>query len=85
MRSVSWAAEAACKGSKGSLFYSEDGAEERKAKAICGLCSVRVECLEFALASREPDGIWGGLNARQRRRLMRERQAAAISVLVGIR
>ena len=85
MRSVSWAAEAACKGSKGALFYAENENEERKAKAICGLCSVRVECLEFALASREPDGIWGGLNPRQRRRLVRERQSASVSILVGTR
>ena len=85
MRSVSWAAEAACKGGKGSLFYAESENDERKAKAICSLCSVRVQCLEFAIASREPDGIWGGLNPRQRRRLVRERQVASVSILVGSR
>ncbi len=69
----------------GSLFYSDDEGAERKAKAICGLCGVRVECLEFALASREPDGIWGGLNPRQRRRLLRDRQSVAVSILVGSR
>ncbi|MDA8277799.1 MAG: WhiB family transcriptional regulator [Actinomycetota bacterium] len=83
MRSVSWAAEAACRGSKGSLFYSDCETEERKAKAICSLCCVRIQCLEFALSSREPDGIWGGLNPRQRRRIIRERESVSVSILVG--
>jgi WhiB family redox-sensing transcriptional regulator len=43
---------------------------ERRAKAICVDCSVRRECLEYALAIREPHGIWGGLNEGERRDLL---------------
>jgi WhiB family redox-sensing transcriptional regulator len=43
---------------------------ERRAKAICVDCSVRRECLGYALAIREPHGIWGGLNEGERRELL---------------
>ena len=41
----------------------------RDAKRVCSGCSVRAECLEFALANDERFGIWGGLSERERRRL----------------
>lgn len=39
------------------------------AKDLCAQCDVRIECLEAALAQREPAGIWGGLAPDERRRL----------------
>ncbi len=74
MQVQSWREDAACKGVQPGLFYPESDLEERKAKAVCGLCKVRDCCLEFALNSGEPEGIWGGLNSRQRRRLVRSRR-----------
>lgn len=43
---------------------------ERRAKSICAGCSVRKDCLEYALRIREPHGIWGGLNEAERRTLL---------------
>ena len=43
---------------------------ERRAKEICTTCSVRRECLDYALAIREPHGIWGGLNELERKQLL---------------
>ncbi len=40
---------------------------ERRAKAICAGCSVRLPCLEYATGIREPHGIWGGLTELERR------------------
>src|SRR6202035_1657831 len=30
------------------------------AKAVCAGCDVRAECLEFAIASNQEYGVWGG-------------------------
>ena len=46
-------------------------ARERRAKAVCASCPVRVECLEHAIAVDERYGIWGGLT-QDERRLLRE-------------
>jgi WhiB family redox-sensing transcriptional regulator len=46
---------------------------EREAKAICRSCSVRGPCREYAIAIREPHGIWGGLNELERRVLIERR------------
>ena len=37
-----------------------------EAKAICGACPVRAECLESAMQSGERWGIWGGLTPEER-------------------
>ena len=40
-------------------------------------CPVREACLEHAIAVREKHGVWGGLTARERRRLIRRRRRSA--------
>ena len=40
-----------------------------KAIAICGGCSVREECLQYALETNQEAGVWGGYAEDDRRRL----------------
>jgi WhiB family redox-sensing transcriptional regulator len=47
-------------------------------KSICRECGVRDACLEFAITTGEKFGIWGGMSERERRRVRRERQVAAV-------
>jgi WhiB family redox-sensing transcriptional regulator len=39
------------------------------ARRICGACTVNEECLEFALATNQEAGIWGGATEEERRKL----------------
>lgn len=48
----------------------EREAREAKAKAICADCPVRAECLDWALSTREPHGVWGGRSERERKQLL---------------
>lgn len=41
------------------------------ARAICESCSVRQECLDYALKNRIPFGIWGAKTERERLRMLR--------------
>lgn len=77
-----WQDDAACSGHPLSLFFGMDGERgdikvlrERQAKAVCALCPVRRECLDYALSRPEKYGTWAGLNederASERRRRMR--------------
>lgn len=43
------------------------------AKAVCAGCPVREVCLEYALATREPDGVWGGMTPEERNLEIRRR------------
>ena len=78
---IDWQDRALCRGANADLFFAphhlekkeERDAREAQAKAVCARCPVRQECLEFALAVREPHGIWGGLNETERRRLLTKR------------
>jgi len=80
---MEWQDLANCRGADPDLFFPERGASTRTAKAICRECTVRVDCLEFAIVSSEKFGIWGGLSERERRKIRRERQIAARRRMAG--
>jgi len=52
----------------------------QQAQAVCARCPVRPHCLDFALATGQEFGIWGGHDERQLRLLRREGRAAATEV-----
>ncbi|HWG75033.1 MAG TPA: WhiB family transcriptional regulator [Acidimicrobiales bacterium] len=77
MKTIVWRQRAACRGVDPDIFFPVSDEEAEEAKAICAGCSVREACLEYALANREYDGVWGGATERERRRLIRQRRKSA--------
>ena len=75
--SLAWRQHAACRGLDPEIFYPVTDEEATSAKSVCGLCSVRHACLEYALTVREKEGIWGGATERERRRIIRQRRRAS--------
>lgn len=81
LASPGWRVDAQCRSKNAVYFFApphferkgEKDAREGAARALCGSCKVRPECLEYALAAQEPHGIWGGHNELERRRLLRKR------------
>lgn len=71
LETLPWAAEAKCLQADPETFFPEKGGSTREAKRICSECTVRNECLEYALDHDEKFGIWGGLSERERRKLKR--------------
>ena len=61
------------------LFYPDLGQQARPAKAWCAVCPVRQACLEYALASCERWGVWGGLTEHERRAVLRSQRRAVAS------
>ena len=69
-----WRTRSACRDSDPDIFFpvgSSGPAVEQidTARRICNACPVASECLEFALATNQEAGIWGGLTEEDRRRL----------------
>jgi WhiB family redox-sensing transcriptional regulator len=86
MIDTSWQDYANCLGVDPDLFFPERGASTREAKEVCRGCIVKADCLEYALASGEKFGIWGGMSERERRRIRRQRaqeRARRAAVLAG--
>jgi len=71
---TTWRREAACRDLDTGIFFPLSDDDAGPAKAVCAACPVREECLEFALATRQGDGIWGGLTETERRRQRRRRE-----------
>lgn len=78
---ATWELRAACRGPQAAVFFPPSYSERRdekadrelRAKAICAGCAVKKDCLDYALAIREPHGIWGGMNEHERRALLVQR------------
>ncbi len=73
-----WQIRAACRGPQSEIFFPPDGFErkadklqrEAAAKAICRTCPVKRPCLDYAVAMKDQNGIWGGLNEAERKSLL---------------
>lgn len=72
-----WRQRSACSGLDTEMFFPASDAEAAAAQAVCATCPVRDQCLEWALVTRQEDGVWGGLTDNERRRLRRRRRDAA--------
>lgn len=68
-----WRESAACSGIDSDVFFpsSDDEASTAKAKAVCESCPVKEDCLGYSLATNQKAGVWGGLDANERRRMRR--------------
>ena len=71
-----WMRDAACINVNPDLFFPERGESVSEAKAVCRGCDVRSDCLEYALRTNEQHGLWGGLSARERRKVAAQRNRA---------
>lgn len=76
---MDWVQRARCKEEDPELFFpvgtSGPALEQiERARAICMQCEVREECLEWALASGQDAGVWGGTSEEERKAMRRSRR-----------
>lgn len=76
-----WQRWARCRAMDSAVFFHPDG--ERglaranrvaRAKAICHQCPVMRQCRRHALRTREPFGVWGGLDETERHEILTGRR-----------
>jgi len=74
-----WMRDALCHEYPLRLFFPESGQSTEHAKAICGRCLVKAECLDYALRNpyARDHGVWAGTTRNERKRLKRNGQSAA--------
>lgn len=78
-----WQVYAACRGLDSQTFFhpeNERGPSRRRrelnAKRVCAQCPVQRACLAWALRTREPYGVWGGMSTDEREQLIRSRSSS---------
>ena len=77
-----WRRNATCRDTDPELFFPVGTTGQAllqiaKAKGVCCECTVKTECLEFALETNQDTGIWGGTSEDERRQIRREAAARA--------
>lgn len=73
---TNWRLESACRETDSEMFFPTGTTgrarfEIQAAKNVCSRCTVTGQCLQWALDSGEPHGVWGGLDVDERRRMNR--------------
>jgi WhiB family redox-sensing transcriptional regulator len=66
-----WRNFARCLTADPEIFFPTIGRSDKDAKKICARCNVKEHCLLHALSTNQGVGVWGGLNAEERRGLKR--------------
>lgn len=66
-----WMAQGNCRRVGPGVMYPDNGAGVARAKKVCSDCSVKSPCLDYAIATRQNHGVWGGCSERQRRKIIR--------------
>ncbi len=69
-----WRESAACRDTDPDLFFPVGTTgpavdQIESAKAVCRRCEAQPQCLEFALATNQESGVWGGTSEEERRKL----------------
>jgi WhiB family redox-sensing transcriptional regulator len=69
-----WRAHAACRDTDPDLFFPVGTTgpaldQIAAAKAVCRVCDAQPGCLEFALATNQESGVWGGTSEEERRKM----------------
>ncbi len=76
LESPTWRVDAACRDTDPDLFFpvgTTGPAVEQiaSAKIVCNTCNAQQVCLEFALATNQDSGVWGGTSEEERRDMRR--------------
>jgi WhiB family redox-sensing transcriptional regulator len=72
-----WRDRASCRTVDPDLFFPVGTTgmalvQIENAKAVCRACDVQGACLEFALATNQESGVWGGTSEEERRKLRKQ-------------
>ena len=69
-----WRDDASCAESSPDVFFPDPIRQPMAFKAvqICKTCTVRLECLDYALRNDERYGIWGGMFPSERAALKKQ-------------
>jgi WhiB family transcriptional regulator, redox-sensing transcriptional regulator len=73
---TNWRASSSCKDEDPELFFPIGTTgpallQIEEAKAVCRRCPVMERCLQWAMESGQEQGVWGGTDENDRRRMKR--------------
>ncbi|ALG14806.1 WhiB family transcriptional regulator [Kibdelosporangium phytohabitans] len=77
-----WQLQGNCRGQESAVFFHPDNERgparrmrQARAKQVCHDCPVLMQCRQHALKTREPFGVWGGLDEDERRAIFSNRRS----------
>jgi WhiB family redox-sensing transcriptional regulator len=77
---------AACRDVDPELFFPIGSgtiaeAQTARAKAVCRTCAVIGECLRWAIDTGQAEGVWGGVDAAERRARITGRPSRVVTAV----
>jgi hypothetical protein len=86
-RRPDWRDDAACRGNDNDQWFplASSVSAVRSAKRGCFACPVIFQCAQYALRTRQSDGVWGGLSEGQRNTLTKNHRTGEFDSLDNVR
>jgi hypothetical protein len=86
-RKPDWRTKAICRGADNDAWFPHPTNTHavQTAKQACFTCPVMFSCAQHALTQRIPDGVWGGLNERQRNSINSTHRADTLHDITVVR
>jgi len=83
-----WRTNAICRDTDPELFFPVGTTGQAllqlsKAKDTCNQCTVKDECLQFAIDTNQDSGVWGGTSEDERRAIRRQIAARNRTSIAG--
>ena len=73
---ANWMDHGNCRSYSSDFFFPADAVGIKAAREVCASCSVRDDCLRYAIAHHVEHGVWGGTSEEVRRRMIRHRRVS---------
>lgn len=81
---TSWQSQAACSTADADLHFPSGDKGVEAAKAVCRRCPVMLACQDWALATGQTSGVWGGLSEDELKAARKRRGRADVSPDVAV-
>jgi len=79
-----WRNDAHCRTEDPDLFFPTAGegtpagrVQYAQARAVCAMCPVRRDCLDYAIELGLDNGMFGGMTPNERRKIQRQQRISA--------
>jgi len=63
---LEWQNRGACRNEHPDIFFVQPYESADEARTVCARCPVKQECGDYAIATNQRYGVWGGMTRRER-------------------
>lgn len=77
---LAWMLKGVCRHEYPDIFFVEAGKSAEEARRVCARCPVLQTCRDWAIATDQKLGIWGGMTRRERIKVANDGKSMILTI-----